>query len=75
MECKVKIGVAYEPKWFERRYTQGTYSGKNVPLDADAMNLQSVLLGTQFERSKPNRLWVAVSAVAVVALIYLITYL
>jgi hypothetical protein len=75
MDCKVKIGVAYEPKWFERRYTQGTYSGKNVPLDADAMNLQSVLLGTQFERSKPNRLWVAVSAVAVVALIYLITYL
>lgn len=75
MECKVKIGVAYEPKWFERRYTQGTYSGKNVPLDADAMNLQSVLLGTQFERSKPNRIWVAVSAVAVVALIYLITYL
>lgn len=75
MECKVKIGVAYEPKWFERRYTQGTYSGKNVPLDADAMNLQSVLLGTKFERSKPNRMWVAVSAVAVVALIYLITYL
>lgn len=75
MECKVKIGVAYEPKWFERRYTQGTYSGKNVPLDADAMNLQSVLLGTQFKRSKPNRMWVAVSAVAVVALIYLITYL
>jgi hypothetical protein len=75
MECKVKIGVAYEPKWFERRYTQGTYSGKNVPLDADAMNLQSVLLGTQFERSKPSRMRVAVSAVAVVALIYLITYL
>jgi hypothetical protein len=75
MECKVKIGVAYEPKWFERRYTQGTYSGKNVPLDAEAMNLQSVLLGTQFERDKPSRLWVAVSAVAVVTLIYLITYL
>jgi hypothetical protein len=75
MECKVKIGVNYEPKWFERRYTQGTYSGKNVPLDADAMNLQSVMLGTQFERNKPNRIWVAVSAVAVVTLIYLITYL
>lgn len=75
MECKVKIGVAYEPKWFERRQTQGTYSGKNVPLDADAMNLQSVMLGTQFERSKPNRMRVAVGAVAVVALIYLITYL
>ena len=75
MECKVKIGVAYEPKWFERRQTQGTYSGKNVPLDADAMNLQSVMIGTQFERSKPNRMRVAVGAVAVVALIYLITYL
>ena len=75
MECKVKIGIAYEPKWFERRQTQGTYSGKNVPLDADAMNLQNVLLGTQFERSKPNRMRVAVSVVALVALIYLITYL
>jgi hypothetical protein len=74
MQVKVKIGSAYEPKWFERRQTQGTYSGKNVPLDADAMNLQSVLLGTQFERSKPNRLWVAVSVVVCVALIYLITY-
>jgi hypothetical protein len=74
MQVKVKIGSAYEPKWFERRQTQGTYSGKNVPLDADAMNLQSVLLGTQFERSKPNRMWVAVSVVVCVALIYLITY-
>jgi hypothetical protein len=42
---KVRIGIHYEPKWFERRATQGTYSGKNVPLDADAMWLQTRLIG------------------------------
>ena len=42
---KVNIGKYYEPKWFERRYTQGTYSGKNVPLDNDAMWLQNGLIG------------------------------
>jgi hypothetical protein len=46
MECKVKIGSAYEPKWFEKRQTSGWYSGKNPPLDHDAMQLQSCLLGT-----------------------------
>jgi hypothetical protein len=43
--CKVKIGLHYEPKWFERRYAQGTYSGKNVALDQDAMWLQNGLIG------------------------------
>ena len=46
MQCKVKIGCNYEPKWFERRQTSGWYSGKNPPLDRDAMQLQSALLGT-----------------------------
>ena len=44
LECKVKIGSAYEPRWFERRQTNGWYSGKNAPLDRDAMGLQSALL-------------------------------
>jgi hypothetical protein len=44
--CKVKIGSAYTPKWFERRQTNGWYSGKNPPLDQDAMGLQSALLGS-----------------------------
>ncbi len=52
MECKVKIGCNYEPKWFERRQTNGWYSGKNVPLDEDAMWLQSGLLGM-----RPQRKW------------------
>jgi hypothetical protein len=46
MQPKVKIGCNYEPKWFERRQTSGWYSGKNPPLDYDAMQLQSALLGT-----------------------------
>ena len=46
-ECKVKIGIAYEPKWFERRQTSGWYSGKNPPLDRDAMTLQDALLGSR----------------------------
>jgi len=44
MKCKVKIGCNYEPKWFERRQTSGWYSGKNPPLDYDAMRLQDMLL-------------------------------
>ena len=52
MQCKVKIGSAYEPKWFERRYTNGWYSGKNPPLDRDAMGLQSALLGTSMPKER-----------------------
>lgn len=52
MTCKVKIGSSYEPKWFEKRATQGTYSAKNVPLDNDAMWLQNALLD-----SRPPFLW------------------
>ena len=46
MQPKVKIGSKYEPKWFENSQTSGWYSGKNPPLDYDAMQLQSCLLGT-----------------------------
>jgi hypothetical protein len=47
MECKVRIGSSYEPKWFERRQTNGWYSGKNPPLDSDGMWLQNALIGTR----------------------------
>lgn len=52
LQCKVKIGSAYEPKWFERRHTNGWYSGKNPPLDPDAMGLQSALLGTSMLKER-----------------------
>lgn len=45
MQCKVKIGSAYEPKWFERRYTQGTYSAKNIPPCPETAWLQKAMLG------------------------------
>lgn len=54
MQCKVKIGSAYEPKWFERRQTNGWYAGKNPPLDRDAMSLQSALLGTSMLKERPS---------------------
>ena len=50
MECKVRIGIAYEPKWFERRQTNGWYSAKNPPLDTDAMWLQNALIARQGPR-------------------------
>jgi hypothetical protein len=70
MECKVKIGISYEPKWFERRQTNGYYSGKNPPLDSDGMWLQNALIGTP----SSNRLtkW---SIVAAAWLIGVVSYL
>ena len=59
LKCKVKIGSAYEPKWFERRATQGTYSGKNVPLDTDAMWLQNALLNARAARVWKTKLILA----------------
>ena len=50
MECKVRIGIAYEPKWFERRQTNGWYSAKNPVLDNDATLLQNMLIGVQQRR-------------------------
>jgi len=62
--CKVKIGSAYEPKWFERRATQGTYSGKNVPLDADAMWLQNSLIGKHATSFWKTRMLIAALCIA-----------
>lgn len=50
MECKVKIGISYEPKWFERRQTNGWYSAKNPTLDSDGMWLQNSLIGARRPR-------------------------
>lgn len=67
MECKVKIGSAYEPKWFEKRYTQGTYSGKNVPLDEDGMWLQNALIGKQYQRAWVGKICVSAMTSCVLA--------
>ena len=74
LQCKVKIGSAYEAKWFERRYTQGTYCGKNVPLDADGMWLQNAMLGTSKRRNRAALVTLVVVTVAL-TVIYSITYL
>ena len=71
MECKVKIGVSYEPKWFERRYTQGTYSAKGIAHDEETIWLQNALIGKTFKR-RSYAGWIA-SAVVVVVL-FLFTY-
>jgi len=71
MQVKVKIGSAYEPKWFERRYSQGTYSGKNIPLDEDGMWLQNALIGKSKHR---NLLPLKVVVLSVASLIAIYTY-
>jgi hypothetical protein len=72
MECKVKIGSAYEPKWFERRYTQGTYSAKNIPPCEETAWLQQSMLGRTFKRriSGWNVLFFTVAG----AVLFLIAY-
>ena len=74
LQCKVKIGVSYEPKWFERRYTQGTYSAKGVMHDEETVWLQQAMLGTPKRRSRAV-LVTSVAITAVLAVIYSITYL
>jgi hypothetical protein len=62
MECKVKIGINYEPKWFERRYTQGTYSAKGIMHDEETIWLQQSMLGRSFKR-RSYAGWIVVAAV------------
>jgi hypothetical protein len=71
MECKVKIGCRYEPKWFERRYTQGTYSAKNIAHDSETIWLQNAMLGGKFKR-RSYAGWVA--SVVVVIGLFVLTY-
>lgn len=69
LQCKVKIGSAYEPKWFERRQTNGWYAGKNPPLDRDAMNLQSALLGTSMLKERVPTAFTVSVGIALLSLI------
>jgi hypothetical protein len=71
MTCKVKIGSAYEYKWFERRYTQGTYSAKNIPPCEETVWLQNAMLGRV--RAKKQHKAILFLAVAV-AVSFLIAY-
>lgn len=76
LKCKVKIGCNYEPKWFEKRQTNGWYSGKNPPLDQDAMKLQDALLGDYAFTRKPKvstLLCVVLGAVTLIS-VYAVTY-
>ena len=71
MDCKVKIGVSYEPKWFERRYTQGTYSAKGIAHDEETIWLQNAMLGKTFKR----RSYIGwVSFAVIVVSLFLFTY-
>jgi len=69
MQCKVKIGSAYEPKWFERRYTQGTYSAKNIPPCEETAWLQKAMLGRVRAKSRHKAILFLAVAVAVCFLI------
>jgi hypothetical protein len=72
MQCKVKIGSAYEPKWFERRYTQGTYSAKNIPPCEETAWLQNAMLGTYKPKIRHKAiLFLIASAVGIYCLAYL----
>ena len=70
LQCKVKIGSAYEPKWFERRYTQGTYSAKNIPPCSETAWLQAAMLGAPKPySSKVGKLLFLASGIVVIAII------
>lgn len=70
LQCKVKIGSAYEPKWFERRYTQGTYSAKNIPPCSETAWLQVAMLGAPKPySSKVGKLLFIASGIVVLAFI------
>lgn len=70
LQCKVKIGSAYEPKWFERRYTQGTYSAKNIPPCSETAWLQAAMLGAPKPySSKVGKLLFIASGIVVLAII------
>jgi hypothetical protein len=70
MECKIIIGIAYEPVWFEKRTNNGTYSAKNPILDGDCMWLQGALIGIPKQRTS-NRLPFSVLGItAIVGLFY-----
>jgi hypothetical protein len=73
MECKVKIGVSYEPKWFERRYTQGTYSAKGVAHDEETIWLQHALIGIP-KKPCSKRLPMTILVLTALLLLFYFTY-
>ena len=73
MECKIKIGISYEPKWFEKRTNNGTYSAKNPVLDDDSMWLQGALIGVP-NTHYSKRLPLTIIAAALVFLLFYFTY-
>lgn len=73
MECKVKIGILYEPKWFETRTNNGTYSAKTPILDGDAMWIQGALMGVPKLRVS-RRLPLTIIAAALVFALFYFTY-
>ena len=76
LQCKVKIGCNYEPKWFEKRQTNGWYSGKNPPLDQDAMKLQDALLDDYrfTNKTRRSRLICTTVIIAMMGALYTIIY-
>jgi hypothetical protein len=72
LQCKVKIGVSYEPKWFERRYTQGTYSAKGIMHDEETIWLQQAMLGRTFKRRMSG--WNVLFFTVAGAVLFLIAY-
>lgn len=73
MECKVKIGISYEPKYFEKRSNNGTYSAKNPVLDSDSMWIQGALIGVNQPRYS-KRLPVTIIMAALVFALFYFTY-
>jgi hypothetical protein len=73
MECKVNIGASYEPKWFEKRTNNGTYSAKNPILDGDSMWLQGALIGIPKQRTS-NRLPITIITAALIFILFYFTY-
>jgi hypothetical protein len=73
MDCKVRIGISYEPKWFEKRTINGTYSAKNPVLDEDSMWLQGSLIGIPRQRYS-KRLPITIIAAALVFALFYFTY-
>jgi len=67
MDCKVRIGISYEPKWFERRQTNGWYSAKNPPLDGDGMWLQSALIGAKKRSRRKQVVFLTTGIIAYLA--------
>jgi len=73
MKPKVAIGSRWEPKRFERKDLM-SYSAKNPHVDYDSAALQTVLIGTPYQRTYKRWVW-WVSAAAVVSAAYIVSFI